>query len=228
MIAMVLHGGIAIWLALPTPVQLPEPPAQPLIVSLLAAVGEITTPAAVSEPPPEPIPEPVLDHKPAPVPPPEPVPEPVVQKVPPEPLAPVKPVPVVEPEPIIKSTTEPAQIPEPIQEIVLPSPMESGTAPLDTAAIAQYEQLLRAWLEKYKIYPRHAQRLRIEGEGMLRILIDRTGRMQRVALEARTGNRLLDKAALKMARLADPFPPIPENDSRRELEFIVPVVFSLH
>ncbi|MFV2067341.1 MAG: energy transducer TonB [Pirellulales bacterium] len=98
---------------------------------------------------------------------------------------------------------------------------------LDAVATAQYEQLFVAWLRKHKRYPRRAKRLRIEGEGMLRILIDRTGRTQQVSLEQRTGNRLLDQAALEMAQRADPFPPLPENDPRRELEFIVPVAFVL-
>ena len=98
---------------------------------------------------------------------------------------------------------------------------------LDAIATARYEQLLVAWLEKHKKYPSRAKRLRIEGEGMLRILIDRSGRTRQVSLEQRTGNRFLDKAALDMARRANPFPPIPNNDPRHELEFIVPVAFVL-
>ncbi len=98
---------------------------------------------------------------------------------------------------------------------------------MDAAATAKYEQLLVAWLEKHKKYPRRAKRLRIEGEGWLRILIDRSGAVQRVKLEQRTGNRLLDRAALEMAAQADPFPPMPEDDPRQELEFIVPILFAL-
>ncbi|VAX09420.1 hypothetical protein MNBD_GAMMA26-119 [hydrothermal vent metagenome] len=63
---------------------------------------------------------------------------------------------------------------------------------------------------------------------MLRILIDRTGRTRHIILVHRTGNRLLDKAALEMAQRADPFPPISEDDPRQELEFMVPVAFALH
>lgn len=220
LIALALHGGIAMWLVLPTPAPLPAPPPKPLRVSLLAAVVETTvnSTAAISGPPP---PEPILKFTPAPppkpqsVPKPKPIPETVIQEAP-------------EPQPSAKSAPEPVQTPVPIQGITLPFPTKPSIAPLDAAATVQYGQLFRAWLEKHKIYPRHAQRLRIEGEGMLRILIDRTGRIQHVTLEKRTGNRLLDKAALEMAQRADPFPPIPENDSRRELEFIVPVVFTLH
>ncbi len=111
----------------------------------------------------------------------------------------------------------------------MPSPAaEADTAPQDDEDVARYGDLFRSWLERHKIYPRSAQRLRIEGEGMLRIIIDRTGRIQHVALEKRTGNRLLDQAALAMARRANPFPPVPETVSQKELEFIVPVVFALH
>lgn len=117
--------------------------------------------------------------------------------------------------------------PKALQKIVQPSPPEPSTAPLDAVATVRYEQLLVAWLEKHKKYPRRAKRLRIEGEGMLRILIDRTGRTRHVTLQQRTGNRLLDKAALEMAQRADPFPPMPENDPRRQLEFSVPVAFVL-
>lgn len=205
LIALVLHGCIAIWFALPTPAPLPDPPPQPLRVSLLAAVAETTvnSTAVISEP--QFIPKPKL------------IPEPVKSAK--EPLLP-------EPQPD-KNIPDSVQIPEPMQEIEQLSLTESSIKPLDAVATAQYGQLFRAWLEKHKIYPRHAQRLRIEGEGILRILIDRTGRIQHVILEKRTGNRLLDKAALEMAQRADPFPPIPENDLRRELEFIVPVVFML-
>ncbi len=85
-----------------------------------------------------------------------------------------------------------------------------------------------AWLEKHKQYPRRAKRLRIEGEGMLRIRIDRAGRVLQVELEKRTGNRFLDKGALAMAQRADPFPPMPDGDPRAELEFRVPVAFRLN
>lgn len=217
LIALALHGGIAMWIALPTPAPSLKLPAQPLRVSLLAAVAETTvnSTAVISEP--QFIPKP------------KPIPKPVIQEEPHEPQPPVKPAPEPlppEPQPV-KNIPEPVQTPEPIQEIAMPFPIESFIAPLNTAATVQYGQLFRAWLEKHKIYPRHARRLRIEGEGMLRILIDRSGRIQHVTLKKRTGNRLLDKAALEMAQRADPFPPIPENDLRQELEFIVPVVFML-
>ncbi len=225
MIAIALHVGIAMWFSLPSHAPLKEPPALPLRVSLLAAVEKTTVNTSIQESQLEPISEPVLTPTPAP----KPAAKPVIQEVLLEPHPSVKPTP--EPQPPtphpVNSAPEAEQPSKPVQEMAHPVPATPSVAPLDVVATARYEQLLVAWLEKHKKYPRRAKRLRIEGKGMLRILIDRTGRTQQVTLEQRTGNRLLDKAALDMAQRADPFPPIPENDPRRELEFIIPVVFAL-
>lgn len=226
LLALALHGGVAILLALPTPEPLPEPPVQQLRISLLATVAESTTAAPPVTPSP-PAPKPLPPAKPAPQPKPEPVSEPVIQKPTPKP-EPIPEPPKPEPMPV-KAPIEPLEKPKPIEAPAAPAPApaEPSNAPLDAAATAKYEQLLVAWLKKHKKYPRRAKRLRIEGEGWLRILIDRTGAVQRIELEQRTGNRLLDKAALEMAAQADPFPPMPKNDPRQELEFIVPILFAL-
>ena len=142
------------------------------------------------------------------------------------------PEPVPQPEPVQK--TPPLPVPpqelvvEAVPEVEPPPAVEAVSVPLDAAATARYEQLLVAWLEQHKKYPRRAKRLRIEGEGVLRIRIDRSGQTLQVSLDEPTGNRFLDKAALEMAQRANPFPPMPDNDSRAELEFRVPVMFQLN
>lgn len=214
--AFALHSGIAFWLTLPEPQ--PTPPEQTLRVSLLATIAETTTAVEPVTPLPQKKTEPPTSAKPKP----KPEPEPMVQKPAP-------------PEPVIEATPQPEPLPfEPPPEIVEaavplpePAPVEPTPAPLNATAMAEYEQLLVAWLEKQKKYPKRAKRMRIEGEGLLRILIDRSGQAQKITLEQRTGNRLLDKAVLEMAARANPFPPMPENDLRQTLEFIVPVVFAL-
>ncbi len=226
LIALALHGGVALWLTLPEPELPVEPPAPPLRVNLLAMVAEQTveTPPAPLPPKPKPKPKPKPEPKPEPEPKPKPEPkpepepelkqEPKPEPVPVETLLEPLPEPLPEREPVLQ--TEPPSI----EPVVPPSP-------LSAEATARYEQLLVAWLEKHKKYPRRAKRLRIEGEAVLRILINRAGETQQVTLEQRTGNRLLDKAALDMAQRANPFPPMPDNDPRPELEFMVPVAFLL-
>jgi len=215
-LAMLLHGGFLWWFSLPEPVP-PAPAKPPLRINLLATIAETSVNAATEiVAPPVPVPE-----KPAPVIP-EPLPrEPVKAKPVESPAAEIKP-PENIPEPVAEAK------PEPVTEIAQPpAPVKSSAAPLDAVATARYEQLLVAWLEQHKKYPRRAKRLRIEGEAVLRIVIDRSGQTQQVSLAQRTGNRLLDKAALEMAQRANPFPPMPENDLRAQLEFVVPVAFLL-
>ncbi len=216
LIALALHGGLALWLTLPESDLPVKPPAAPLRVNLLAVVAERTVDAPT--PPPEPLPLP-------PPPKPKPKPEPKPKSEPPLP----EPEPLPEPVPTPVETPPEPPPPEPVQQVVqTPPPVEPvAPPPLDAVATARYEQLLVAWLEKHKKYPRRAKRLRIQGEAVLRILINRDGETQQVTLEQRTGNRLLDKAALDMAQRANPFPPMPDNDPRPELEFMVPVAFLL-
>ncbi|MCF6337994.1 MAG: TonB family protein [Gammaproteobacteria bacterium] len=223
LIALALHGGLALWLTLPKPERPAEPPAPPLRVNLLTMVAEqaVETPPAPLPPKPKPAPKPKPTPKSKPEPKPKPKPE-LKQEPKSEPI----PVPVetpLEPLPELLPEREPVlQTEPPFIEPVVP------LSPLDAEATARYEQLLVAWLEKHKKYPRRAKRLRIQGEGVLRILINRVGETQQVTLEQRTGNRLLDKAALDMAQRANPFPPMPDNDPRQEFEFMVPVAFLLH
>ncbi len=224
-VALALHSGIAFWLALPTPERLPEPPKKTLRVSLLATITDTHTAAAPVIPPPQPKTQPPVTPKPKPRPEPKPEPKPIPK--------PIVQEPITEPQPLVEPIPEPLPVEDPPEVVETPAPqpepipVESSHAPLSATATAQYEQLLVAWLEKQKKYPRRAKRMRIEGEGWLRILINRAGQTQNVTLEQSTGNRLLDKAALEMAKRANPFPAMPDNDPRQELEFIVPVVFAL-
>ncbi len=223
LVALSLHGGIAFWLTLPPAPERQELPEQTLRVSLLAVVAETPAVASpVTPPPPQPKIKPPVAPKPEPKlkPTPKPIPEPKLVPIP-EPISQPEPLPVENPPEIVKAPP-PIQEPPPVERNPLPLPL-----PLSAAATAKYEQLLVAWLEKYKKYPRRAQRMRIEGEARLRISINRAGQTQNITLEQSSGNRLLDKAALAMGKQANPFPPMPDNDPRQALEFTVPVVFAL-
>lgn len=187
---------------------------------------------------------------PAPPLPPEPPAQPLPQPAPPvKPMprsAPVaaKPPPPAAPTPRKMQTKKPQANPvikNPPEVPVDRSPPRVDRAPLVQEALteerpkatpvpeatAQYKQQLRAWLEKHKKYPSAAKRLRIQGQGVLRIRIDRSGNLLHVSLEQPTGNRLLDKAALAMAKRANPFPVASDHPAPEELELLVPVGFIL-
>ncbi len=250
LLAAALHGMALWWYALPSPEPWREPARErPLHISLLAEAAQVAaalsppqpaprteTPSEAVVPEPEPAPAP-LPERPEPISPSvpleKPVPEPPALEEPPSPN-PTLPEPVrAEPMPPVTETVDapiPEPLPEPHPEPLQAERQEAGVADvpvLDHEALARYEELIVAWLEKHKKYPRRARRLRIEGEGLLRIIIDRGGRLQAVDLARRTGNRLLDKAAVEMARRAAPFPPLPADDPSDQREFVVPVAFVL-
>ncbi len=217
LVALAAHLLILGWFGIPAPRSpAPEIPP-PLRIEMVAVAVEAERP----EPPPLPSRPPAPPVRPSP---PKPrVEEKAVRRADP-PLSPVaaeEPSPAVEPEPA--PPTAEARSPE---QPVSREEAASKREPPEAVSL-RYEQLIVAWLEKHKRYPRRARRLRIEGEGLLRIRIGRDGHARHVALERSTGNRLLDRAALEMARRANPFPPFPEQDLRREREFLVPVAFLL-
>lgn len=143
-----------------------------------------------------------------------------------------KPVSEVEPKQITKQASQPSPSPTPVlqKEIAkTQAPQKIANKPIvtDDKSKKQYQKQLANWIDQYKKYPKQAKRMRIEGEGILRILINRNGEVQHATLKQSTGNRLLDKAALKMAHKANPFPAMPKNDARQSLEFDVPIEFLL-
>ena len=221
------HGVLVSWLAFPQRQQvLPElpPPVQISLAPLAQETVEVAQP--------EPLPPPVQ----APPPPPKPVvekppkPEPVVEAPAPEPL----PEPVVEPEPIVQAEPVAQPLPLPVETVSEPEPPQPAPAVTakarepqpDRQASLKYEQMIRALLEKHKEYPRRAMRMRIQGEALLELTLDRNGQPQSIILAKGTGHRLLDDAVLDMVEKARPFPALPSEDPREQISLVVPVVFA--
>ena len=224
------HIFLVSWLTFPArPEPLPELPS-PIQISLappaqqtVAVPQPIEQPEVVPEPP---TPEPVIEPPP---PRPQPVAEPQIPKPLPEPA--VAPQPVVQPElsptpPEVPVEPEPVLPQEPVQEAVAEVSAEVNTLQVDEQASSEYEQIIRALLEKHKEYPRRAYRMRIQGEALLALTLDRHGQPRSVSLQRDTGHRLLDKAVLAMVESAQPFPALPAGDPRDEVSLVVPVVFA--
>lgn len=163
--------------------------------------------------------------KPVPVPMPE---SPVKIAVPePEPLPIIAPTPEVEVEPLPeieppKETIEPPPVVEP------PPAIPAGPTPDEIAnAKANYISLLQKAMARHKKYPRIAKSRGWQGKVVIQFKIDNQGNILSKSVLQSSGHNVLDKAALKMAAKAAPFPVPPKALQDKELSVNVPIPFKL-
>ena len=78
----------------------------------------------------------------------------------------------------------------------------------------EYASYLRAWVDRVerignRNYPDEARRRRLEGQVVISVAIRRDGTVERAEVVDSSGQPLLDQAALRIVRLAEPYPPLP-------------------
>ena len=242
--SVLLHGGalgILLFSLVPPMISVPPAAESPIVVTVttLASVAPQTAvvPPPMREPPTaipeEPLPEPPLvkreeplplidstaAHEVAPPPPPppaakppapkpRPLPKPVQAPKPPQSALPHAPVEAVPPAPTSASPARRQALEAPAAPVVPP---------------ADYIGLIRAQLERNKVYPRAAQQRRQQGRAMLRVVIDRAGNVTRYELESSSGHEILDREVIAMIQRASPLPSIPSSLNTDRLEIVVPV-----
>lgn len=186
-------------------------------------------PAELLPPPPEPEPEPVVEPPPPPPveevveaeieqppPPPKPKPKPPEPKVqPPKPKpqvakvapTPPKPTPQPAPRPVVPAPA-PATVAAAKPQAPAPAP-RTNPADLENRYIAR----LLAELEKYKQYPRgrEASLQRPEGNVVVWLLVDRSGKVLDSGIEKKANNMLLNRAAQTSLRRLEQVVPFPED-----------------
>jgi len=151
-----------------------------------------------------------------------PAPDPEVAMAKPEPMAeegPIddKPAPVVAPAAPLPTAPQAAPTPAPrvaalaVGQVPRPSP----------AAIASWERLLVAQLERHKRYPAAAGGK--VGEARLAFSIDRSGQVVASRIVHSSGSEALDQEALALIKRAAPLPPPPAGLPEERLSFVVPV-----
>lgn len=119
-----------------------------------------------------------------------------------------------------------------VREDAMGSPAEYGS-PLGNSKEAsaeierRYTQTLSLWINRFKIYPVEARQAGIGGTVMLRLRINRQGRILQYYLEKASGHPEIDQAINSMVNAANPVPAVPPYypDSRPYLEFLVPIHF---
>lgn len=78
----------------------------------------------------------------------------------------------------------------------------------------EYASYLRAWVDRVERignlnYPDEARRRRLAGQVVISVAIRRDGSVERAEVVESSGQPLLDQAALRIVRLAEPYPPLP-------------------
>jgi len=191
----------------------PRPPAPP-------RVAEAPRPAPVK--PPAPAAPPVAK--------PEPAPEPMVKTM--EPRAPqpestpsqATPAPSAPAQPRVAVARPPASIwRQPGGGGGLQGGGRGGVdgepIPLDTPEpkFQDYFNQVRDRIKAKWVYPRQAGERNIEGELLIEFHIAKDGRLEFIELRQTSGTQILDDAALTAIKLAQPFPPVPDDIAKRSL-----------
>ncbi len=106
-------------------------------------------------------------------------------------------------------------------------PQSNSAVTQNEVVHARYVQLLAAWLDKHKYYPRRAVRLGLEDTVIERIRIARDGSVIAHKPSRPAAYSIFTSSVEEMVERADPFPPIPDQLTVDTLEFEVPVRFTL-
>lgn len=81
---------------------------------------------------------------------------------------------------------------------------------------------LREWVDRVERignlnYPDEARRRRLGGQVVISVAIRRDGSVERADIVRSSGTPLLDSSALRIARLAEPYPPLPKTDENPDV-----------
>lgn len=198
----------------------PEEPAPAMPIEPEPAVA---LPDPPPDPLPDPLPEPVLSLEPAPAP---PRAKPRMERAAPQPL-PAAPVASSAPAEHAPAGPSPLASAAPVATQPIAPPSAAAPVPAENPPGLSYGAVLLRWLERYREYPRAARLRRIEGVVVLRLTIERSGRLAEAAVAESSGSPLLDDAALAMARRAAPMPPLPRGGGVERVVMLVPIAFRL-
>jgi protein TonB len=198
-----------------------EPPPPPPEPPKLEAVQEQLTPTPLQE-------NPVVEAPPEAQPsPPQPEPAKIVPDQP-------RPIPV-KPKPVRTEVKKPADAspaprtsaaPKAERQASLTSP-SATTGATSSAALASYNQLVAAHLQRFKQYPSGARTAGEQGTSRLSFTLSRSGQVLGSRLAGSSGHPALDGETLAMVRRAQPFPPMPPELKQASMSFSIPVQFSI-
>jgi periplasmic protein TonB len=203
------------------PVKLIVGDIAPMEVRMVAAEQAAPPDPPLDEPPPLPeVPPPPPELATMVEPPPPDLPPPVfpVEAPPPKPPQPEKPKP---PPP------KPAQKRPPVPQAPVEAPQQAAAAPAAAAAPKTVTASQLGYLvPPNPIYPARSRRAGEQGNAVVRVLVDVTGRPAQVSLQTSSGHPELDQSALSAVRAAQ-FRPYAEGGLAQAVWVLVPINFVL-
>ena len=130
---------------------------------------------------------------------------------------------------------------EPVEDIAEQAPDESPAtpqAPVQAERTVQktkpkfdlraYGKQIHQLVIKHRRYPRAARRLGLEGKVLIKISVLRNGQLaEDPIIYQSSGQKVLDKEALRMVRAATPLLPLPNEFEKDAASLVIPVQFSL-
>ena len=80
----------------------------------------------------------------------------------------------------------------------------------------EFAAYMRAWVARIERignlnYPDEARRQQLHGQLVLTVGLDRQGKVKSLDVIQSSGHKVLDDAAMRIVRLAEPFPPLPDS-----------------
>lgn len=224
----------AVFTALNWPSSQPEISSEPMAAMMIELAPVPTSPPAPPvaappgelqeeiEPSPKSKPEPEIT---------EPLPEiPEVAKAeavfPPEPKPVEEPIEPEEEEKLEQQEQAPVAVEAPPDEIAA-APKEGAVSLTPSHATVSWQSVLLGHLESHKHYPRESRRRRQEAIVYVRVQINRDGTVVDYRLEQPCPHEPLNQESLALIARAQPLPAPPDDVEGENIEFVVPVEFSL-
>jgi protein TonB len=109
---------------------------------------------------------------------------------------------------------------------VVEKSVSKGEAEKGKTVVSTYISLIIQEIERKKFYPPLARRLGIEGKVVVRIVVDREGKLKEVSVVKSSGNKILDRAASKLMKKCN-FPPLPPEYQKEVFDVEVPIRYEL-
>jgi len=92
---------------------------------------------------------------------------------------------------------------------------------------ASYQDVLADRLRRHRQYPMHLRRRGVEGDGSLRLRVDRGGNVALARMESPIPDARLNELTMNMVRRASPFPRMPEELEGESFECVIDIRYRL-